>query len=481
MPKTSTEKAILSKNGRKKVSEKMDDREIGNGPTDLGRSINEDFFRRVFPYISVDREIKLEQLEKESLESLLGVSLEEKDFTFTSKKLPLNPTIKKLLGTNLYKNGFSPDVVEKFYNMIPIKPKTFKSLCEFLDLTYNEVVANTQNVNLPNIEFTLQDALVSKFNHTEEKEDLKLRLTIHNKRLPVLYKGTEILSLKWYLLRCLSNDNLASANEIALRFTFKNSISQKNQTTNNGLIDHLFKELLDQIKRNSIQIQSEIVSIEKLNEFTKKISIQKMTKEIKRICRESGLLRYTKINDAVKSISDNSLPAIEIRKITQAIQETIHSIIAQTLAKVLSQQNVVLIFDLAEYGQEIFSVKSLFWDKLVEYLSERPATDYGLLFLVTANSDISNDENYNNFRDFEKISPKQCFYFNNLREWLSDEQVQKVLKLEDQTAIDKKIEMVWQDAEREGQPEPLLKAIYKNFTNKETETWDVERTKWVSL
>jgi hypothetical protein len=191
------------------------------------------------------------------------------------------------------------------------------------------------------------------------------------------------------------------------------------------------------------------------------------------------LLRYTKINDAVKSISDNSLPAIEIRKITQAIRETIHSIIGQALAKVLSQQNVVLIFDLAEYGREIFSVKSMFWDKLVEYLSEQPATYYNLLFLVTANSDILNDENYNNFGDFEKISPKQCFDYSHLKEWLLDKQVQKVLKLEDQTAIKEKLEKIWKDANKEGQPEALLQAIYENFKPKFN--WDVEKGQWYSL
>jgi hypothetical protein len=485
MPKTSTEKPRLSTNGQKKVLDKMITLGIGKKNSDLCRSINKYFFQQAFPDISVDREIKLEPLEKESLESLLGVSLEEKDFKFTEPRY--NPkkgerTINELLGAYLYKNGFSPDVVRNFYKMIPIEPKPFKSLCKFLGLTYNEVVEDTKNVNLQISKFSIRDALVSKFNHTEEKEDLNDRLVSYDQRLPVLYKGTEILSLKWYLLRCLSNDCLTCANEIFLSITFSKSKSQKTQTTNGGLIDTLFEKLLQDIKGTSIPINSEIDSIKELKEFIKKISIKRMNDDIKETCRKSGFLRYAKIDAAVKSITDKSLPAKAIENINQAIRETIHSIIAEALVKVLSKQNVVFIFELEEYGQEIFSVKSLFWDKLVEYLSERPATDYGLLFLVKANSDLLDYPIYNNnFQDFEKISPKQCFLFKNLRDWLSDEQVQKVLKLEDQTAIKEKLEKIWQDANKEGQPEALLKAIYKNFTNKETETWEEVSDKWINL
>ncbi|MGL6281469.1 MAG: hypothetical protein ACRC2J_03575, partial [Microcoleaceae cyanobacterium] len=110
------------------------------------------------------------------------------------------------------------------------------------------------------------------------------------------------------------------------------------------------------------------------------------------------------------------------------------------------------------------------------------------LFLVKGHSNQLDDQFYKNFQknfqDFEKILPKPYFCWDNVRDWLSDPEVKTGLKLEDledQTAIDKKTEMIWEEAEREGQPEPLLKAIYKNFTNKETETWDVEKTKWVSL
>ena len=134
--------------------------------------------------------------------------------------------------------------------------------------------------------------------------------------------------------------------------------------------------------------------------------------------------------------------------------------------RILFKKNVILVFYLKYWNQHIIQS---FWDKLIKFLPKARDGEHCLSLLVINNI----NQESSNFPNFYQIQVDDRFTKKDI--WDCLQKNQEFLNLSDDQ-FDKKTNDIWKQS-KNGQPEALLEAIYKNFHCQ----WIEEKEQWYNL